>query len=178
MGKFIGLVISYYKNCFKRKAVHLKILQQVKMYIKSKAVALISLLLILQNCQGQRSKSPRFGSKTDVAADLHLDVSAIKCTHTAPEIIESFQCHLTRRNNSNYITITLLLHKPVERFDTNAVFDVLGPTKNYYNILRSDIDCCAFVSAKKHSIYVVDNILKLIYASINEKPTCPVKAVS
>ncbi|XP_018798522.1 PREDICTED: uncharacterized protein LOC108974876 [Bactrocera latifrons] len=163
-------------NVFNKTALHLKILQLSKMCIKFKASALVFLLLVVQTCRGQRSKSPRFESKTESAGDSYLKVSAIKCTTAAPTVIEYFQCYLIRRNGSNLITFTLSLLQPVERFDMNAVFDILGPTNNYYNIFKTDLNCCEFFLVKKHSIYIVNNIMKLVYDAINEKPTCPVKA--
>lgn len=148
------------------------------MYSKYKSSILILLVLVVQYSYGERTKLPRFGNKTVLAAGTHIELSAVKCTHTVPEIVEYLQCLLIRRNSSRYITIRLLLHQSVARFDTNAVLDILGPTKNHNTILRSDIDCCALFSGKNHSIYVINHVYKLVYAAINETVTCPLKAVS
>ncbi|XP_012154647.1 uncharacterized protein LOC105664526 [Ceratitis capitata] len=132
------------------------------------------ILLILGFCSavtGERLKDPK--NKLKIA---NIVVTNFTCAHKLAHIVESVACSRAVHNNRTYLYGSLILRQPLERLDVNSLLDIYGPNGQRVNIFNIKTDGCAVLAAKRHDIYVVDNILKLMYATVNEAPVCPLKA--
>ncbi|XP_028898267.2 uncharacterized protein LOC114804379 [Zeugodacus cucurbitae] len=112
----------------------------------------------------------------DAGRSFRIHATDLKCAHVVPDIIESFDCQLAWRNNRSYSSGSLVLRQPVNNLRANAVLDIYQPNGRLTNIFNITVDCCSLLSSGKHGLKLFDNLLKIFFAQVNERPTCPLKA--
>ncbi|CAD6997988.1 unnamed protein product [Ceratitis capitata] len=149
-------------------------------FSNNKSFNICNLMLLLLSlsisfiCAGKSQLKAR--SNAD-SADRNFRILAtrIKCTHTVPESISGFQCHLKQRNNHTYSSGWLVFRKSISKLEASAILDIYRTNGQRVNIFNITLDCCALLAKGKHEIKILDNMLRIMYAAINERPRCPLR---
>ncbi|XP_019845107.2 uncharacterized protein LOC109579411 [Bactrocera dorsalis] len=113
---------------------------------------------------------------TNVARSFRINATNLKCEHTVPNVIEFFECQLTWRNNRSYSSGSLVLRKPISKLKADVVLDIYQANGRLVNVFNKTVDCCAILSTGKHGLKIFDTFLNVMFATVNERPTCPLKA--
>ncbi|XP_017477682.1 PREDICTED: uncharacterized protein LOC108367551 [Rhagoletis zephyria] len=119
----------------------------------------------------QRIKSPAITSR-----NYRIVTTSLQCYHTIPDIVENFHCHQTERNNRTYSSGSLIFRRPINRLDTQIVLDIYRPNGNRMNVFNISAEFCGILTQKKYGLTFFDKLLKVLYATMNVVPTCPLMA--